>query len=105
MAAIRVGLIAFSCEKCNDSPYIKDSLGCEKPLKDAATWIGPDDEFYNCPIRFITDSTYDFIEKYDCRKFYTGNQYEKESAKFLLAVRIFERYLSKFMEMKNGYPG
>ena len=96
-------MIAFSCDKCKEAPYIRDSLGCERPLVTAATWW-EEDEFYNCPIRFIMQSTYEVIEKIDSYKngLSTPPDFERHSAKFLLAVKTFENHLSKFNAIKKG---
>ena len=105
MAALRAGLISFSCSKCKSAPYIKDTLGCDKPMETAATWLGEEDEFYNCPIKFITENTGQFFEKYDSYKngIATPPDYEKQSAKFFIALRTFEYYLDKFITMlQNG---
>jgi len=97
-------LLAFSCDKCAEAPYIKDTLGCEVPLKFAALWLSDEDEFYNCPIKFIMQSSRELIEKMDSYKngLSTPPEFEKQSAKFLLGVRVYEGYLSKFNAMKKG---
>lgn len=104
MAALRSGLISFSCDKCQSAPYIQETLGCETPIKTAATWLGPDEEFYNCPIRFIMSNSYEFLEKYD--SYHSGlstpPDFERHSAKFLLAVKVFDSYVRNFTEMKRG---
>lgn len=96
-------MIAFSCDKCAEAPYIKDSLGCEKPLEIAAAWW-EEDQFYNCPIKFITQNSYELIEKMDSYKngLSTPPDFERHSAKFLLGVKTFENYLAKFNAMKKG---
>ena len=73
MAALRAGMITFDCCKCQQAPYIKDTLGCEKPLEYAATWFGEEEEmFYNCPIRFIMPNAYELINKMDNYKNYNS---------------------------------
>lgn len=104
MAAIRVGLISFSCSKCQEAPYIKDTLGCEKPLEVAAKWLGEEDEFYNCPVMFIMSNTYELLEKMDNYKngLSTPPDYEMQSAKFLCGVRLLDSYIAKFTSIKKG---
>jgi len=79
-------------------------MGCEKPLETAATWLGEEDEFYNCPVRFITTSTRDFLEKYDSyrSRMATPPDFEKQSANFISAIGIFERSVDKFLKLKKG---
>ena len=104
MAAKRAGLISFSCSKCQEAPYIKDTLGCDKPLEVAARWLGEEDEFFNCPVRFIMENSYELLEKMDGYKnnLFAPLGYEKQSAKFVVGVRILDNYIAKFSEMKRG---
>ena len=121
MAGLRAGLIAFSCSKCREAcdkragctdicsgcqhrSYIKDSLGCEKPLETPAFWLGEDDEFYNCPRQFIMHNTYELIEQIDSYKsgLSTPPDFNNQSARFLLAVKVFDYYMSKFLALKQG---
>jgi hypothetical protein len=104
VAALRCGLIGFSCEKCNEAPYIKDTLGCDKPMEIAATWLGPDEEFYNCPIRFIMQNSCELLEKMDSYKtgLSTPPDFENHSAKFLLGVKVFDHYYRKLDALKKG---
>lgn len=103
MAGLRAGLIDFSCERCKEAPYIKEAIGCDKPTKNPAKWWH-DDEFYNCPIRFIMQSTYEFLEKIDSYRsgLSTPPDYEKQSARFLLAIKVFDHYIYKFTQLKQG---
>jgi hypothetical protein len=100
---LRSGLIGFSCDKCEAAPYIKDQLGCEKPLETAAEWWDGD-EFYSCPVKFIMQSVYEMIEKMDSynKRLSTPPAYEKQSARFLSGVRAFENYLIYFTSLKKG---
>jgi len=114
VAALRSGLISFSCEVCEDAKqkgkeketqsYIQKSLGCFESLEIAANWLGDEDDFFNCPRKFIMQSSYDFLEKYDLYKsnFATPCDYEKQSARFLIAKKIFENFVNAFIELKKG---
>ena len=97
-------MIGFSCSKCRDAPYIKESLGCDGPTQTPAAWLDEEEQWYNCPIKFINQSSLDFIEKYDAykNKMATPPDYEKQSARFNMAIRFFESELSRFIEMKQG---
>jgi hypothetical protein len=78
--------------------------GCETPVETPATWLGPEEEFYNCPIRFITAGTYKMIEKMDsyAEGFSTPPDYDNQSARFLEGVRLFKHYLNHFIALKQG---
>ena len=97
-------MISFSCDKCAEAPYIKDSLGCEKPLETAAAWLGEGELFYSCPIKFILPNTYELIEKMDSYKngIATPPDFEKQSAKFLSGVKAYNYYLAKSNAIKKG---
>lgn len=112
---MRSGLIAFSCERCQAasiqdnngneiSNYIKESLGCEHPTQTPATWLDENEEWFNCPIQFISQSVFAFFEKYDSFKngLSMPLNYEDQIGKFNLAVKSFEYYLNKFTEQKQG---
>ena len=70
----------------------------------AATWLGTDDEFYNCPIRFLMPSVIEFVDKMDSykSKLSTPPDYEKHSSKFLVGVKAYEHYYHKFDSLKKG---
>lgn len=70
----------------------------------AAHWLGEEDDFYNCPIKFIIVNTYELIEKMNSyeNRLSSPPDFERHSAKFLLGVRIFKSYLAKFNAMKKG---
>lgn len=101
---MRAGLIAFSCEQCEAAPYIKEVNGCDKPTEAPACWLGEEDKFYNCPIRFILQSVYELVEKMDSYKarLSTPPAFENQSARFLLGVKVYEHYYSKFILLKQG---
>lgn len=103
MAGIRSGLVDFSCDRCDEAPYVRENLGCEKPAQIPADWFGTNEEWYNCPIKFLMSSVNEFFDKYDLYKsgLATPPDYDLQSAKFILAVRIYESYLGKFIEEKK----
>lgn len=49
-------------------------------------------------------NTHELLDKMDSytNRLATPPDYEKQSAKFLLGVRIFKEYCSEFVEMKRG---
>jgi hypothetical protein len=104
IAGLRSGLVSFSCEKCQTSPYVKDNLGCEKPTQVPARWFEDDEEWFNCPMQFIPRSCYEFVEKYDAYKGQIASppDFENQAAKFNAGVKAYEYYLGKFMAQKQG---
>jgi hypothetical protein len=97
-------LISFSCDKCEKAEYIKESLGCEQPTKTPSFWLEDKEEWWNCPRKFINQSVSDFLEKYDAynKKLATPPDFDLQSARFNIAVKVFESYLVKFIAMKKG---
>jgi hypothetical protein len=116
LAAIRAGVISFSCEKCISADvikdekvvdnYIKKAQGCIEPLEKPARWIDEDEDWYNCPVRFICRSASDFLEEYNAYKkqIATPPVFGSHSAKFLEAVWVFEGMIAKFHEEQKGSP-
>jgi hypothetical protein len=111
LAGLRSGLIGMSCGGCRDTlqegetdGYVQKSFGCNEPLQVPATWFGEEEQFFNCPMKFITSGCVDFLEKYDSYKkgFATPPDYEKQAAKFWEGVRSFESNMNKCMAMKKG---
>jgi hypothetical protein len=99
-------MIGMNCATCQTAPKAKESFGCESPLQVPAVYFGDieDEEWYNCPMRFITQSSYDFLNEYDAYKSGMAEpmKYGKQSAKYFEAVRTFDHYLSMFSNMKQG---
>jgi hypothetical protein len=102
---LRSGLISFSCDKCLDAPYIKENLGCDQPTQTPARWLDEDEEWYNCPMRFIPSSVVSFILEYDSYKdkWSTPPRYGDFGAKFLQAKIYLENCLNKYTAMKQGH--
>lgn len=67
-------------------------------------WLDADEDWYNCPLKFVNNSIYDFIMKYDSYKNGTATppDFEMQSARFNQAVRFFDSKVSEFIEMKKG---
>lgn len=101
---MRSGLISFSCGKCQAAPYIKDTLGCEEPTQTPAFWFEKDEEWFNCPLKFITEEVLDFLNEYDSLKTNLARpkEYGEQSSKFYEAVRVLENNISKFVKEKEG---
>lgn len=101
---MRSGLIGFSCDICRDAPFTKDNLGCENPTQTPAAWLDENEEWYNCPLKFIPMSVIDFLEKYDAYKNSIASppDFENQSAKFIIAVRYFENHINKYNRIKQG---
>ena len=104
IAGLRSGLISFSCDKCLDAPYIKDTLGCDGPTQAPARWLDENEEWFNCPIKFIKQDALDFLDKFDSYKnnISTPPDYENQAARFLEAVGYFNSCVNRYTEIKQG---
>jgi hypothetical protein len=83
---------------------MKLTLGCETPTQAPSEWLDEKEEWFNCPINFISGDCMNFLSKYDAYKnhFATPPDYEKQNAVFNEAVKYFESQVSHFTEMKTG---
>ena len=90
-------------EKGEES-YIQKSRGCNAPSEVGVKWFNDEDDFWNCPIKFISQGVYEFLEKYDAYKsqLATPPDYEKQAAKFWEGVKALESYLVKFHKQQKG---
>jgi len=76
-------------------PGIKWLCGCEEPTQ-MAVWEDDDDEFYNCPLRFITDQTAEWYKEYAYYQDFPGAApaYRQMPAKFLEAISYYKGALA-----------
>lgn len=95
----------FDCSKCKSNPNFKKTWGCENEIKFRPL---PSEEingiryvYHNCLFKFIPDSIFDFITIDDYYSDFSGAQMpfvENVSGRFLLAHKIYNRWLHKFQE-------
>ena len=90
IAAIHAGLVTFDCSQCG-------RLGCEEPTQ-LAVWDDGEDEFFNCPIRFISDEIYFWYDKY---KHGTRLEYEELNCRYSEAVNYYEYQLQRYKNAKT----
>lgn len=101
---MRAQIIGMNCATCESAPYLKETFGCDTPTQNAATWLDEGEEWFSCPVRFITASTMDFLREYDAYKdkFATAPVYGQMSAKFIEAKQVLDHYISKYTDQKQG---
>jgi hypothetical protein len=77
-------------------------LACEK-ISEEPVWSDENDDFYNCPFRFILDNTNDFLSRYDAIKqgWTLPLPYDKTLSRFIEASKYYEQQYSKFLEQKH----
>jgi len=89
---------------------MRDAWGCENPAP-AAVWEGPElGEFFNCPLKFVSETVVDWYEEYSYYQDFAGAAppFFKQSAKFIEAVKIYKtahnEYLAKASRKKTHKP-
>lgn len=95
-------MIAFDCSKCQ--PEDQEFLGCEKPTLEPAWYFSKEEEWYNCPRKFVMDSTIDFIKEYDALKnnIAAPEKFNEQSAKFIEAIEVFEYWFITLKKLNEG---
>lgn len=125
MAGVHAGFIPFNCEICTQdlaeiqlqeietgqnlhAQSLRAQWGCEEPTQ-TPVWVDEDEgeEYYNCPLRFISDAVVDWYGYHSYYQSYAGTapKYEDMPARFLEAVGYYENQLRLFMEMKQKARG
>ena len=89
---------------------MRESWGCEKPAP-AVVWEDPElGEFFNCPLKFISETVVDWYEEYSYNQDFgaAAPAFLKQSAKFVEAVRLYKtafgEYLEKAAKKKAAKP-
>jgi hypothetical protein len=100
LAAIQAGTIEFSCQACESDPGVKESLGCEEPAQ-VVVWETEDDQFFSCPVSFISPAIWDWYSEQAYYKEYgAAVPYDKQPALWLDAWSIYNQYYGQFMQAK-----
>lgn len=76
-------------------------LGCEESTQ-VAVWEDDEDEFYNCPRKFITESVIDFYDELSVYKEIPGSspKFENFSNKFLEGFKYYTQQYNRFYSAK-----
>jgi len=106
MASAKSGLLPARCSDCEKEPAQKEFWGCVRPLKEPLILdecgLG-EYEFYNCPIKFITWNTAEWLSKYEywqeSKKY---PDYEKLSVRDIDAWETFKSALNECMIIKKA---
>ena len=100
MAAVHANAIPMQCEMCLHDPELKKEWGCDEP-KQIAVWVdNEENEYFNCPLKFIPENVLQWYEEYSYQKEFGGAlSYRKQSRKFIDAIRI---YNSAFCSYKQN---
>jgi hypothetical protein len=97
VCAVRCGhLGAFSCNECEDhEKEEKNCLGVDSdtPVK----YLEGVGEFYACPIQFVPQSVYSFLERYDYYEKYPSGapSFEAVNPRYLEALKVYESTMQK----------
>lgn len=70
--------------------------GCDKPTQ-AAVWADDEDEFYTCPLRFLTDEVVVWYSEYSYNKELGGAKpYANQSKRFIDAMFLYNKYYNEY---------
>jgi len=105
MAALHVGIIAFNCEECQHAPELKQAWGCDTPTE-SAVWEDGENEFYNCPLRFITKEALSWYQEHLYNEHYhTALPYHMQSEGYVKALAYYQTMFNKMNAMKRKTEG
>lgn len=97
MAAVHAGILTISCSDCQDAPWFRESQGCEEPTQTPVWEDGDDNEYYNCPIRWLTSDIAEWYQQYSYDiEFHCGLTYDQQSIRYTEAWQIYKQHLNRF---------
>lgn len=103
ISAIHSGYCKITCSDCDESRKL--SLGCNDNL-DRPIYNLDDNEFYCCPIRFITQQVYDWYDEYNYHQTFQGTApgYNNNTKRYWDSVKLYKMYLNKYEELRDSKP-
>lgn len=97
-------MLEFNCSACRNDPQLKEMWGCVEPSQ-SAVWVDEEtgDEYFSCPVKFITEEVYKWFDEYQFYKsFNTALDYWSLTERWLDAVAYYERKLIEYkMEINS----
>jgi pyruvate/2-oxoacid:ferredoxin oxidoreductase beta subunit len=83
---------------CQDDRETREALGCDTPAQ-AAVWGDDEDEFFNCPIRWLGSNTSSWYDRY---RYYQESgrwpEYETVNNRFWEAVLFYKSECVRFSQ-------
>lgn len=105
MAALHSGVIAFDCGECQNAPDLKKEWACEIPASNAV-WEDGENEFYNCPLKFVTAEAVAWYQEHVYNEqYHTALPYHQQSEGYIAALNYYKSAFNKFMKMKRVTEG
>lgn len=81
------------------TPELKEQWACEVPSR-IAVWEDGENEFYSCPMRFVTSYVYEWYSEHAyCERYHTIELYAKQNERFVAALNTYNSKLSHFRAM------
>jgi hypothetical protein len=95
-------MLGINCSDCEDDPELKALYGCEEPTQVAVWEDEVENEFYNCPLRWLTEAVLDWYELYAYdMEFHKGLSYDRQSNRYIEAWKVYRLFSSKFSLMQS----
>lgn len=93
-------MIEFNCSICQHDPSLPETLGCEKSTQDAV-WADEEDTYYNCPLKWISESITSWYSEYNyIKEFGSSLPYSECSNCWLECWDCYRSELNNFEKMK-----
>jgi hypothetical protein len=93
----------MDCRECSCDPTLKARWGCEEPTQ-YAVWATEEDEFYSCPLLWVTQIISDWYEEYAYYQEFTGAAPDINTLtqSWLDAMHAYKSYSSEFIELMHA---
>ena len=103
LASVHSGYCKITCADCDESRKL--SLGCNDNT-DRVIYNLDNEEFYCCPIRFITQQVYDWYDEYNYHQTFQGTapNYNNNTKRYWDSVKLYKMYLGKYEELRDKKP-
>jgi hypothetical protein len=112
---LKSGIIGYSCSVCEEGltneqkndpnfhNYKKEVRGCDRPTQTPLELLETDEEWYNCPIKFVSKAVNEFYDKMQSYQdgLSTPPDFDQQSYKFNDALKLYKYYLGIFLERKG----
>ena len=101
-------MIKQECKSCNSGSsklqeVLKKKFGCTEPAQKPVWYAESGEEFYNCPIQFVTDNVRQWYQEmiYDTNRGIIGKPYREESARYADAMQIYDQEYNMQLKVKE----
>ena len=104
MAAVKAGTLPASCIDCKQDPQQKEYWGCGKDGNIQWQDIHTGDIFHTCPIQFVKQDVYSYLEEVDYIKTFptTARPYKKNTRKWIDGMYYYNNAFETHAKAAKG---